>query len=143
MAESEKAVGKKKTAEAVNKDDSLKGAFLTGFMWPIKMMWRGVRFVFRKIGQVLAWISHKPPLKQIGHGLRWFSRLKFVRKIGRILGLRYLRDSWRELRQVTWPTFKDSTRLTGAVIIFSLVFGVLIAIIDFGLDKLFRQILLK
>lgn len=136
-------MGKKKSSKATTKDESLKGAFLTGFLWPIKMIWKGIKFVFRKIGRALAWIGHKPPFKQIGHGFRWFSRRKFVRKVGRILGLRYLRDSWRELRLVTWPSFKDSTRLTGAVIIFSLVFGVVIALVDFVLDKVFRQILLK
>lgn len=136
-------MGKKQTATADTKDQSLGSAFLAGFWWPIKMLGRGVRFIVRSIGHGLAWLSHKPPLKQIGHGLRWFSRLKVVRKIGRILGFRYLRDSWRELRLVTWPTFPDSARLTGAVIIFSVVFGVLIAIVDYALDKIFRQILLK
>ncbi|MBL8121365.1 preprotein translocase subunit SecE [Candidatus Saccharibacteria bacterium] len=60
-----------------------------------------------------------------------------------MLGLSYMRDSWRELRGVTWPTFREGRRLTTAVIIFSIVFGLLIAGIDFGLDKAFRQILLK
>lgn len=142
-AEREKEVGKKRAAEANDKDQSLAGAFFTGFLWPIKMLWQGIRFIFRKIGQGLAWLSHKPPLKQIGHGLRRFSRLRIVRRTGRILGLRYLRDSWRELRMVTWPSFSNSARLTGAVIIFSVIFSIFIAIVDFGLDKLFRQILLK
>ncbi|MCA9318876.1 preprotein translocase subunit SecE [Candidatus Saccharibacteria bacterium] len=52
-------------------------------------------------------------------------------------------SSWKELRQVTWPTFKESRRLTSAVIIFSIMFGLLIALTDFLLDKLFKQFLLK
>lgn len=111
---------------------SLWRMFWRGFFLPLRYAWRG-----------LAWLAHKPPLKQIGHGLRWFFRLRAVRFIGRILGLKYLRDSFRELHSVTWPTFKESTRLTGAVIIFSIVFGLFVAVVDFGLDKLFKQILLK
>jgi preprotein translocase SecE subunit len=68
---------------------------------------------------------------------------KPVRFIGRILGLGYLRGSWQELKQVTWPTKRDGRRLTTAVIIFSVIFGAMIALVDFGLDKLFKQILLK
>jgi len=91
----------------------------------------------------LAWLGHRPPLKQLGHGLRWFFSLKPIRIIGIILGLRFVRDSARELKLVNWPTRTQSRRLTTAVIIFSIVFGGLIAIVDLGLGKLFRQILLK
>lgn len=111
---------------------SLWRMFWRGFFLPVRYLWRG-----------LAWLAHKPPLKQIGHGLRWFFGLKPVRFVGRILGLGYLRDSLKELRTVTWPTFKESTRLTGAVIIFSIIFGLFVALVDFGLDKVFKQILLK
>ncbi|TAH36754.1 preprotein translocase subunit SecE [Candidatus Saccharibacteria bacterium] len=95
------------------------------------------------IGKGLSWLAHHPPLKQIGHAFRWFFRLKPIRFIGRILGFGYLASSWRELRKVTWPTWKESRRLTGAVIIFSVIFGALIAAVDYGLDKLFKEILLK
>ncbi|MEJ0073050.1 MAG: preprotein translocase subunit SecE [Candidatus Saccharibacteria bacterium] len=117
---------------ADNDDESLVRVFFRGFFWPLKM-----------IGKGLVWISHRPPLKQIGHGLRWFFRLRVVRFIGRIIGFSYIRGSWQELKQVTWPTKREGRRLTTAVIIFSVVFGALIALVDFGLDKLFKQILLK
>ena len=124
---------REKKAKALKlEDQSLAQVFWSGFFWPLKMVWKG-----------LAWCSHRPPLKQIGHGLRWFFMLKPVRFIGRMLGFTYVRYSWRELRQVTWPSFKDSLRLTGAVVLFSVIFGVLIAIVDYGLDKVFRQVLLK
>jgi preprotein translocase SecE subunit len=113
-------------------NESLVRIFFRGFFWPVRMIGRG-----------LAWISHRPPLKQIGHALRWFFRLKPVRFIGRILGLGYLRGSWQELKQVTWPTKREGRRLTTAVIIFSVIFGAMIALVDYGLDKLFKQILLK
>lgn len=113
-------------------DESLVRVFFRGFFWPLRMIWKG-----------LAWIAHKPPLKQIGHALRWFFRLRPVRFIGRMLGFGYIRSSWHELRYVTWPTRREGRRLTTAVIIFSVVFGALIAIVDYGLDKLFKQLLLK
>lgn len=122
---------KQKETEA-EANESLMRVFWSGFLWPLRM-----------IGKGLAWLSHRPPLKQIGHGLRWFFRLKGIKFIGRILGLNYLRTSWSELQQVTWPTLRESRRLTTAVIIFSVIFGALIALVDFGLDKLFKQILLK
>jgi preprotein translocase SecE subunit len=112
--------------------DSLVRVFFRGFFWPVRF-----------IGKGLAWVSHQPPLKQIGHGLRWFFRLKPVRFIGRMLGFSFMRGSWQELRLVTWPTKHEGRRLTTAVVLFSVVFGALIAVVDYGLDKLFKQLLLK
>lgn len=63
--------------------------------------------------------------------------------IGRLIIPSYLRGSGRELQQVTWPTFKQSRQLTGAVIIFALVFGILVATFDYGLDKLFKEVIVK
>ena len=91
----------------------------------------------------LAWLSHRFPLRHIGHAIRWFFRLRIVRFLGTLLGIRYVASSWKELRQVTWPTWKESRRLTSAVIIFSFLFGLLIALTDFLLDKLFKEFLLK
>jgi preprotein translocase SecE subunit len=113
-------------------DESLVRVFFRGFFLPVRLLWRG-----------LAWIAHRPPLKQIGHTIRWFFRLRAVRFIGRILGLSFLRNSWRELKSVTWPARRDGLRLTWAVVAFSVVFAVIIAIVDYGLDKLFKQLLLK
>ena len=106
--------------------------FFRGFFWPARIVWRAA-----------AWLSHQPPLKQIGHGLRWFFQLRAMRLLGRILGFSFIRSSWQELKQVTWPTRREGRRLTTAVIIFSVVFGALIALVDYGLDKLFKQLLLK
>jgi preprotein translocase subunit SecE len=113
-------------------NESLVRIFFQGFFWPIRKIWK-----------MLAWIAHKPPLKQLGHAIRWFFRLRPVRFVGRMLGFGYIRSSWRELRLVTWPTAREGRRLTTAVIIFSVVFGALIAVVDYGLDKLFKQLLLK
>lgn len=67
----------------------------------------------------------------------------FLGTIGRFLVPKYFRNSWAELRQVTWPDRSQTARLTLAVIIFATIFGILIAIVDFGLSKLFRELLLK
>ena len=73
-------------------------------------------------------------LRLIGRGLRF---------IGRFIIPPYIRNSWRELRLVSWPSRKQSRQLTVAVMIFAIVFGVLIYFVDLGLDKLFKQVLLK
>jgi len=121
-----------KEAKQTEEKGGLVRAFFRGFFWPIRM-----------IGKGLAWIVHRPPLKQIGHALRWFFRLRAVRFLGRIVGFSFVRNSWKELKTVTWPSWRESRRLTTAVIVFSVVFGALIAAVDFGLDKLFKQFLLK
>ena len=123
----------KQTSNQENQtDESLIRVFFRGFFLPVRLVGRG-----------LAWLAHRPPLNQIGLGIRWFFRLRAFRFIGRILGFSFIRNSWRELKQVTWPTRHNGLRLTWAVIAFSIVFAVIIAVVDYGLDKLFKQLLLK
>lgn len=93
--------------------------------------------------RIFGWLAHKPPFKQIGHGLHWFFTLRFMRFLGKILGIKYLHDSFSELKLVTWPSRKQSRQLTTAVIIFSVIFGGIIAMVDLGLNKLFKEVLLK
>lgn len=70
-------------------------------------------------------------------------------RVGRFLNKRrhivpgYFRNSWRELRMVTWPSRRETWKLTVAVISFAVIFGLLIAVTDYGLDKLFRKVILK
>jgi preprotein translocase SecE subunit len=65
------------------------------------------------------------------------------RFFGRILFPSFLRNSFRELRYVTWPNRQQTFQLTSAVIIFSVVFGIVVGIFDLGLDKLFKQVILR
>lgn len=71
-------------------------------------------------------------------------KTKPARKIGRILAsillLKFFREAWAELKQVQWPTRHETTRLTIAVFIFSLLFGTIVAITDYGLDKIFKKV---
>ena len=69
--------------------------------------------------------------------------VRVLKFLGKILWPAYFRNSWKELRQVTWPTRRETWALTLAVIIFSVIFGSIIAVVDFGLDKLFRQVIIK
>lgn len=69
-------------------------------------------------------------------------------KAGRFLNKRrrivpsYFSESWKELRQVTWPNRKQTIQLTLAVFIFAIVFAAFVGILDYGLDKIFRKVLL-
>ncbi len=70
--------------------------------------------------------------------------MRFIgRKLFVISGGRYFRNSWRELRQVTWPDRKQTVQLTFAVFVFATIFAILVSVTDFGLDRIFKRILLK
>lgn len=56
---------------------------------------------------------------------------------------RYFRDAYAEVRQVTWPSRKETWKLTGAVFIFAAGFSLIVAITDYGLDKVFRKVFLQ
>ena len=70
-------------------------------------------------------------------------------KAGKFLGRRsrmtpmYFVESFQELKQVTWPTRKTATKLTLAVFIFSVALATLVQAIDFGFNKLFKDVILK
>lgn len=66
-----------------------------------------------------------------------------LRFLGKIIWPTYFRNSFNELKGVTWPTPKMSVRLTYAVLAFAVVFGVAIALVDLVLDKVFKVLLLK
>src|SRR5437868_10331118 len=92
---------------------------------------RALTAVFRPIGKLLKAFFTLPPFRFLG---------KILRPLGKILFLGQLKDSWAELRQVTWPTWGQSYQLTFAVLIFAIVFGAAIAGVDYVLDKAFRHI---
>ena len=70
-------------------------------------------------------------------------------KIGRFMTAnrkatpKFFREAWAELRQVSWPTRKETAKLTLAVFAFAIIFGLTIGVVDYGLDKLFRELLLN
>lgn len=83
------------------------------------------------------------PFRVLGKGLRKLGKIKFFRIIGLVLVPPYFRNSWKEIRQVTWLKLPMAVRLTGAVIMFAIVFGLLVAGIDYVLDKIFKEVLLR
>ncbi|MES2971450.1 MAG: preprotein translocase subunit SecE [Patescibacteria group bacterium] len=56
---------------------------------------------------------------------------------------RYFINSWIELRQVVWPNWKTTIKLTFAVFLFAIFFTLLISSVDYGLDKLFKKLILN
>lgn len=54
----------------------------------------------------------------------------------------YFTKSLSELQYVTWPGRKETWKLVFAVFVFAIIMGVFIAILDFGLEKLFREVIL-
>lgn len=102
----------------------------------------------RIIGPIYKFI--KNIFKLIGRFIKRVFSYKLLRPvaivfifIGKIIFPKYFRESWQELKKVTWPDWVKSRQLTFAVLVFAVIFGVTVAIIDFGLDKIFRNILLK
>jgi preprotein translocase SecE subunit len=88
-------------------------------------------------------IEQRSRLKSFGGRISGLPIWKPFRFVARYIIPPYFRQSWRELRQVTWPNRKQTRQLTGAVIIFSVVFGIVVAAFDYGLDKLFKQVIVK
>ncbi len=83
------------------------------------------------------------PFRLIGRFGKWLGKFRIFHIISLIIVPPYFRNSWRELRQVTWLKPKESLRLTYAVFAFAAIFGTLVAVVDYGLDKVFKQVLLK
>lgn len=54
---------------------------------------------------------------------------------------RYLRDSWREIRQVRWPSRKATWKLFFAILIYTLLFGAVIMLLDVFFTWLFNLII--
>jgi preprotein translocase SecE subunit len=87
------------------------------------------------------------PLRRPARVASWPFRLRPVRFVGRVLGRilwpKYFRNAWTEIRQVTWPSRKDTWKLTFAVLIFAVMFGLLAAGTDVVLDKIIRRIVFR
>lgn len=72
-------------------------------------------------------------------------KVKKARKLNLFAPLRsivgYFKGAWFELRQVHWPNRRATWGLTGAVLIFSAFFVVLILLLDVLFRWLFEQII--
>ena len=54
---------------------------------------------------------------------------------------RYIRDSWRELRQVRWPNRKTTWKLVGAILGYTAIFIAFIILLDAFFTLIFNIIL--
>ena len=98
--------------------------------WPVNLL----KKIFRPVGNGYQKLKSIKQLKPL------FIVLAFI---GRIIFPKYLRNSFREIKKVTWPSFEQGRKLTWAVLVFALVFGASVAIVDWGLGKVFKRLLLK
>ena len=64
-----------------------------------------------------------------------------VKKRNIIFG-RYFRESWGEIKKVTWPNRKETLKLTFAVILFTAVFTIFMSLTDVGVSNVVERILL-
>jgi preprotein translocase SecE subunit len=89
----------------------------------------------KKVGGVLTTELHLTNRKENNDDHGFFSK-------SRSLTPRYVANSWNEVRQVKWTGFKETWKLVFAVFVFSVIVGGFIALLDFGLEKLFRAVIL-
>lgn len=56
---------------------------------------------------------------------------------------RFIINAFKEIKLVTWPSRRDTIKLTMAVFIFALVFASVIGVLDLGLGKAFEKFIVK
>lgn len=70
-------------------------------------------------------------------------------KAGKILGKRvrimpkFVREAGQEIRLVTWPDARETTRLTIAVFIFAVIFASIVGALDYVIGEIFREVIIK
>ena len=100
-----------------------------------------VRKVARKTVKIFSFLKvlriFKKPLRIISMPLRplWWLVKKLFPK--------YFINAFREVRQVSWPGRRETWKLTFAVIIFAVMFGLIIALTDYGLSNAVKRIVLR
>ena len=70
-------------------------------------------------------------------------------KIGKTLGkqrrlplAKYFSESYAEMKKVTWPSRKETLKLTFAVIVFTTIFTLFMTIADLGIGNVVERVLL-
>jgi preprotein translocase subunit SecE len=54
----------------------------------------------------------------------------------------YLKESWRELGKVVWPSRKETTQFTWIVFLFVLILGLFLWLLDSSISWLFYNVIL-
>jgi preprotein translocase subunit SecE len=55
--------------------------------------------------------------------------------------VRYFRETWFELKKVSWPSRREGMNLTFMVIVVTAFLSVVLALIDYGFEKLIGLVL--
>jgi len=71
--------------------------------------------------------------KQIADGDR---KVNVFKRIGG-----YFKGSWEEIKLVRWPDRRATWKMTGALIVFTLAFAILILLLDYAFQQLFKALL--
>ena len=98
------------------------------------------QLVFWPIGALFQWLSQ--PLhvhESTGDATTWTGAWTKNRSMMPA----YMRNSFFEIRMVTWPSFIQAMLLTLSVIIFAVFLSSLIAVIDWLLTQIFEEIILN
>lgn len=140
MAESKKSTPKKRKLQTVRERTEL-----TNNARPktrsVRKTARIASTPFRAIGRFLVKVLR--PFRF----LLWPFKTRPARFVGRILHkvflVNYFKGAWAELKLVTWPGRRETRQLTLAVFAFAFVFGLIITVVDYGLDKIFKRIILQ
>jgi preprotein translocase SecE subunit len=93
-----------------------------------------VRKTARVVGKPFRFVARPFRIRPVRFVFKW---------IGLILVPRYFRNAFKELRQVTWTTRRQTWKLTFAVLVFAIIFGFLVTVTDYGLDKVIKRIVLR
>jgi preprotein translocase SecE subunit len=129
MADKKPRVRKVETVRERNEKATLKAEANAS-----KVRKQPVRSTARVVGKPFGYVAKPFKVRPVRFVARW---------VGLILVPRYFRNSFKELRQVKWPSRRETWKLTFAVLIFAVVFGFLVTITDYGLDKVIRRIVLR
>ena len=80
--------------------------------------------------------AEKPAKKPEKEGKKVFILFRPFVALGR-----YLRDSWREIRQVRWPNRKATWKMVLAVLVYTALFVLIISLLDLFFTWLFSLII--
>ena len=82
-------------------------------------------------------VKSKPKkVKKVPEGKKVFILFRPFVALGR-----YLRDSWREIRQVRWPNRKATWKMVLAVLVYTALFVLIISLLDLFFTWLFSLII--
>jgi preprotein translocase SecE subunit len=72
-------------------------------------------------------------------GARRSNRNLIIRVLSKF---KFLTSPFSEIKLVSWPNRRDTLRLTSAVVIFSVIFGIMVSLLDWGFEIIFKKVFL-